>query len=80
MPRRGTLGLRRYARDAFVGGSRMDHREQLPELDGRLMTCGGRFETWLQHVDGFELHHFCAFALPALSRSSRVFFRVLKET
>lgn len=36
---------------------------QLPQSDGRLMTCGGGFETWLQYVDGFELRHFCAFEL-----------------
>lgn len=36
---------------------------QLPQLTGRLMTCGGGFETWLQYVDGFELRHFCAFEL-----------------
>ncbi len=41
----------------------MDHRETLPQLDGRLMTCGGGFETWLQYIDGFELRHFCAFEL-----------------
>ncbi|MXQ06683.1 homocysteine S-methyltransferase family protein [Alphaproteobacteria bacterium GH1-50] len=36
---------------------------RLPQLDGRHMTCGGGFETWLQYVDGFELRHFCAFEL-----------------
>ncbi len=41
----------------------MDQRETLPQLDGRLMTCGGGFETWLQYIDGFELRHFCAFEL-----------------
>ena len=35
----------------------------LPQLDGRLMTCGGGFETWLQYIDGFTLRHFCAFEL-----------------
>jgi S-methylmethionine-dependent homocysteine/selenocysteine methylase len=41
----------------------VDHREKLPQLNGRLMTCGGGFETWLQYIDGFELRHFCAFEL-----------------
>jgi homocysteine S-methyltransferase len=41
----------------------MEHREQLPQLIGHLMTCGGGFETWLQYIDGFELRHFCAFEL-----------------
>ncbi len=36
---------------------------KLPQMDGRDMTCGGGFETWLQYVDGFELRHFCAFEL-----------------
>ncbi len=27
-----------------------------------MTTCGG-FETWLQYVDGFTLHHFCGFEL-----------------
>ncbi len=36
---------------------------QLPQLNGKLMTCGGGFETWLQYVDGFTLRHFCAFEL-----------------
>jgi len=35
----------------------------LPQLDGRNVTCGAGFETWLQYVDGFELRHFCAFEL-----------------
>ncbi len=37
--------------------------EVLPQLDGRLMTTGGGFETWLQYVDGFKLRHFCGFEL-----------------
>lgn len=37
--------------------------ENLPQMNGRNMTCGGGFETWLQYVDGFELRHFCAFEL-----------------
>ncbi|OSQ42687.1 homocysteine S-methyltransferase family protein [Marivita geojedonensis] len=41
----------------------MKDREQLPQLNGHLMTCGGGFETWLQYIDGFELRHFCAFEL-----------------
>ena len=35
----------------------------LPQLDGKLMTSAGGFETWLQYVDGFKLRHFCAFEL-----------------
>jgi S-methylmethionine-dependent homocysteine/selenocysteine methylase len=35
----------------------------LPQMQGREMTCGGGFETWLQYVDGFELRHFCGFEL-----------------
>ncbi|WP_135501055.1 homocysteine S-methyltransferase family protein [Roseovarius aestuariivivens] len=41
----------------------MTHARDLPQSQGRLMTCGGGFETWLQYVDGFELRHFCAFEL-----------------
>ena len=41
----------------------MTWNRRLPQLDGRHMTCGGGFETWLQYVDGFELRHFCAFEL-----------------
>lgn len=37
--------------------------DKLPQQTGRLMTCGGGFETWLQYVDGFALRHFCAFEL-----------------
>ncbi len=35
----------------------------LPQLNGRDMTCGGGIETWLQYVDGFKLRHFCLFEL-----------------
>lgn len=35
----------------------------LPQMNGRDMTSGIGFETWLQYVDGFELRHFCAFEL-----------------
>ena len=35
----------------------------LPQLNGRNMTCGGGIETWLQYVDGFRLRHFCLFEL-----------------
>lgn len=41
----------------------MSKTDDLPQLNGRLMTCGGGFETWLQYIDGFELRHFCAFEL-----------------
>jgi S-methylmethionine-dependent homocysteine/selenocysteine methylase len=41
----------------------MTHHSKLPQMNGRGMTCGGGFETWLQYVDGFELRHFCAFEL-----------------
>lgn len=41
----------------------MTGHETLPQQNGRNMTCGGGFETWLQYVDGFELRHFCAFEL-----------------
>ena len=41
----------------------MAARKKLPQLQGRNMTCGGGFETWLQYVDGFTLRHFCAFEL-----------------
>ncbi len=41
----------------------MDKNSSLPQLNGRNMTCGGGFETWLQYVDGFELRHFCGFEL-----------------
>jgi homocysteine S-methyltransferase len=41
----------------------MAARDKLPQLQGRHMTCGGGFETWLQYVDGFTLRHFCAFEL-----------------
>lgn len=37
--------------------------DKLPQQAGRLMTCGGGFETWLQYVDGFALRHFCGFEL-----------------
>lgn len=37
--------------------------DKLPQQTGRLMTCGGGFETWLQYVDGFALRHFCGFEL-----------------
>lgn len=36
---------------------------KLPQRDGRLMTTGSGFETWLQYVDGFKLRHFCGFEL-----------------
>ncbi|WP_417729463.1 homocysteine S-methyltransferase family protein [Roseovarius sp.] len=41
----------------------MPEHSKLPQRNGRDMTCGGGFETWLQYVDGFELRHFCAFEL-----------------
>lgn len=41
----------------------MAGNKTLPQLNGRSMTCGGGFETWLQYVDGFKLRHFCAFEL-----------------
>jgi S-methylmethionine-dependent homocysteine/selenocysteine methylase len=41
----------------------MTDQSKLPQMNGRGMTCGGGFETWLQYVDGFELRHFCAFEL-----------------
>ena len=41
----------------------MTVNSKLPQMNGREMTCGGGFETWLQYVDGFELRHFCAFEL-----------------
>ena len=41
----------------------MTDQSKLPQMNGRNMTCGGGFETWLQYVDGFELRHFCAFEL-----------------
>ena len=41
----------------------MAAKKKLPQLQGRNMTCGGGFETWLQYVDGFTLRHFCAFEL-----------------
>ncbi|MEJ1996371.1 MAG: homocysteine S-methyltransferase family protein [Limibacillus sp.] len=41
----------------------MPDYSKLPQMNGRDMTCGGGFETWLQYVDGFELRHFCAFEL-----------------
>lgn len=41
----------------------MTKERNLPQLQGRAMTCGGGFETWLQYVDGFTLRHFCAFEL-----------------
>ncbi|WP_413718901.1 homocysteine S-methyltransferase family protein [Silicimonas sp. MF1-12-2] len=41
----------------------MTVRNELPQLAGRNMTCGGGFETWLQYVDGFKLRHFCGFEL-----------------
>ena len=37
--------------------------DKLPQQSGRLMTCGGGFETWVQNVDGFTLRHFCGFEL-----------------
>ena len=37
--------------------------DKLPQQSGRLMTCGGGFETWMQYVDGFTLRHFCGFEL-----------------
>jgi homocysteine S-methyltransferase len=39
----------------------MTDLSKLPQMNGRTMTCGGGFETWLQYVDGIELRHFCAF-------------------
>lgn len=41
----------------------MSDLNKLPQMNGKDMTCGGGFETWLQYVDGFELRHFCAFEL-----------------
>lgn len=41
----------------------MTGRHKLPQMSGRNMTCGGGFETWLEHVDGIKLRHFCAFEL-----------------
>lgn len=41
----------------------MTGRTNLPQLNGRLMTTGHGFETWMQYVDGFELRHFCGFEL-----------------
>lgn len=41
----------------MTGGTR------LPQSNGRLMTTGHGFETWMQYVDGFELRHFCGFEL-----------------
>jgi hypothetical protein len=41
----------------------MISENNLPQLNGHNMTCGGGFETWMQYVDGFELRHFCAFEL-----------------
>ena len=38
-------------------------QDKLPRQAGRLMTCGGGFETWMQYVDGFKLCHFCGFEL-----------------
>jgi len=38
-------------------------KSNLPQLNGRNMTCGGGIETWLQYVDGFHLRHFCLFEL-----------------
>ncbi len=38
-------------------------KSNLPQLNGRNMTCGGGIETWLQYVDGFALRHFCLFKL-----------------
>lgn len=41
----------------------MTDQKGLPQQAGRLMTCGGGFETWMQYVDGFTLRHFCGFEL-----------------
>ncbi len=41
----------------------MAGKSNLPQLNGRRMTCGGGIETWLQYVDGFKLRHFCLFEL-----------------
>lgn len=41
----------------------MKDARHLPQMNGRNMTCGGGFETWLQYVDGFKLRHFCGFEL-----------------
>jgi homocysteine S-methyltransferase len=41
----------------------MTDYSNLPQMNGRNMSCGHGFETWLQYVDGFELRHFCGFEL-----------------
>lgn len=41
----------------------MPDGRDLPQMNGRLMTTGGGFETWMQYVEGFTLRHFCGFAL-----------------
>lgn len=38
-------------------------QNDLPNLNGKLMTTAGGFETWMQFVDGFTLRHFCGFEL-----------------
>ena len=41
----------------------MQHRENLPQLNGHDVITTGGMETWLQYIDGFELQHFCLFDL-----------------
>ena len=36
---------------------------ELPNLNGKLTTTAGGFETWMQYVEGFTLRHFCGFEL-----------------